>query len=95
MFTSTGECKLRFGVRGRSAGQMQRPTGVSVMPNGNYVVADYENKWVSIFEPNGKFVNRIGTGKLLGPKGVAVDKNGHIVVVDNKGSCVLIFQVSY
>ncbi|XP_042213078.1 tripartite motif-containing protein 2-like [Homarus americanus] len=94
VFTITGECKLRFGVRGRGVGQMQRPTGVSALPNGNYVVADYENKWVSIFEPSGKYVSRIGHGKLLGPKGVCVDHNGHIIVVDNKASCVCIFQQS-
>lgn len=29
-------------------------------------MADYENKWVSIFEPSGKYVSRIGNGKLLG-----------------------------
>ena len=57
---------FRFGVRGRSVGQMQRPTGVAALSNGNYVVADYENKWISIFEPSGKFVTRIGHGKLLG-----------------------------
>ncbi|KAK4305725.1 hypothetical protein Pmani_022399 [Petrolisthes manimaculis] len=94
VFTLSGECKLRFGVRGRGTGQMQRPTGVSALPNGNYVVADYENKWVSIFEPSGKYVTRIGNGKLLGPKGVCVDHNGHIIVVDNKASCVCVFQQS-
>ncbi|XP_068250054.1 tripartite motif-containing protein 3-like isoform X3 [Palaemon carinicauda] len=94
VFTLAGECKLRFGVRGRSVGQMQRPTGVAALPNGNYVVADYENKWISIFEPSGKFVTRIGHGKLLGPKGVCVDNNGHIIVVDNKASCVCVFQQS-
>ncbi|KAK3854735.1 hypothetical protein Pcinc_038802, partial [Petrolisthes cinctipes] len=94
VFTLSGECKLRFGVRGRGTGQMQRPTGVSALPNGNYVVADYENKWISIFEPSGKYVTRIGNGKLLGPKGVCVDNNGHIIVVDNKASCVCVFQQS-
>lgn len=45
---------------------MQRPTGVAALPNGNYVVADYENKWVSVFEPSGKYITRLGHGKLLG-----------------------------
>ncbi len=48
------------------AGQMQRPAGVTVLQNGNFAVADYDNKCVSVYEPNGKFVNRIGAGKLLG-----------------------------
>ena len=92
LFNSLGEFKLRFGTRGRNAGQLQRPTGVAVTLNGNYLVADYDNKWVSIFGPDGKYLNKLGTGKLLGPKGVCVDNDGHIVVVDNKQSCVFVFQ---
>lgn len=92
VFSSDGEFKTRFGTRGRNVGQLQRPTGVATLPNGNYAVADYENKCVSIFEPNGKYVYRIGQGKLLGPKGVSADRHGNIIVVDNKGSCVCIFQ---
>ncbi|KAK2165942.1 hypothetical protein LSH36_44g11016 [Paralvinella palmiformis] len=91
-YSTLGEFKLRFGVRGRQIGQLQRPTGVAVTINGNYLVADYDNKWISVFNPEGKYINRIGSGKLLGPKGVCVDHNGHIVVVDNKASCVFVFQ---
>ena len=92
VFTNGGDFKLRFGSRGRQAGQLQRPTGVAVTLNGNFLVADYDNKWVSVFSPEGKYMNKIGTGKLLGPKGVCVDHNGHIIVVDNKASCVFVFQ---
>lgn len=46
---------MRFGVRGRSPGQLQRPTGVTVDMNGDIVVADYDNRWVSIFSSDGKF----------------------------------------
>jgi tripartite motif-containing protein 2/3 len=67
VFTLQGEPRARFGERGRTVGQLQRPTGVAEFPSTNqYVVADYENRWVSIFEPNGKFASRFGMGKLLG-----------------------------
>ena len=56
----------RLGTRGRSPGQLQRPTGIAALPNGNYAVADYENKCVTVFEPTGKFLQRIGHGELLG-----------------------------
>ncbi|NXC45787.1 TRIM3 protein, partial [Penelope pileata] len=56
------------------------------------IIADYDNRWVSIFSPEGKFKTKIGAGRLMGPKGVAVDRNGHIIVVDNKACCVFIFQ---
>lgn len=42
-------------MRGRTPGQLQRPTGVAVHPNGDIIIADYDNKWVSIFSSEGKF----------------------------------------
>lgn len=52
---------MRFGVRGRSPGQLQRPTGVTVDMNGDIIVADYDNRWISIFSSDGKFkVNYLG-----------------------------------
>lgn len=55
IFSNDGVFKMRFGVRGRSPGQLQRPTGVTVDVNGDIVVADYDNRWVSIFSAEGKF----------------------------------------
>lgn len=92
IFSNTGQFRSRFGVRGRTPGQLQRPTGVAVHPNGDIIIADYDNKWVSIFTCEGKFKNKVGTGKLMGPKGVSVDRNGHIIIVDNKACSVFIFQ---
>jgi len=93
IFDNTGECKLRFGERGRRVGQLQRPVGIAIFPsNGNIAVSDYDNRWISIFDPNGKFMSRIGHGKLLGPKGLTVDDKGLLYVVDNKASAVLVFQ---
>ena len=61
IFSNDGQFKSRFGIRGRTPGQMQRPTGVAVHPNGDIIVADYDNKWVSIFSSEGKFkVSRAG-----------------------------------
>ncbi|XP_061769276.1 tripartite motif-containing protein 2 isoform X1 [Nerophis ophidion] len=94
IFSNEGLFRTRFGVRGRTPGQMQRPTGVAVHPSGDIIIADYDNKWVSIFSCDGKFKNKLGSGKLMGPKGVSVDRNGHVIVVDNKACCIFIFQVN-
>ncbi|KAM6145441.1 LOW QUALITY PROTEIN: tripartite motif-containing protein 3 [Phoenicopterus ruber ruber] len=90
VFSNEGQFRLRFGVRGRSPGQLQRPTGVTVDMNGTSS-RDYDNRWVSIFSPEGKFKTKIGAGRLMGPKGRR-GRNGHIIVVDNKACCVFIFQ---
>lgn len=55
VFSNDGLFKMRFGIRGRTPGQLQRPTGVAVHPNGDIIIADYDNKWVSIFSSEGKF----------------------------------------
>uniref|UniRef100_A0A8C6VWG3 Tripartite motif containing 2b n=1 Tax=Nothobranchius furzeri TaxID=105023 RepID=A0A8C6VWG3_NOTFU len=94
VFSNEGEFKSRFGVRGRSPGQLQRPTGVAVHPSGDIIIADYDNKWVSIFTCEGKFKAKLGSGRLMGPKGVSVDQNGHVIVVDNKSCTVFIFQLT-
>ncbi|TRY65997.1 hypothetical protein DNTS_003777 [Danionella cerebrum] len=94
VFSNDGQFKLKFGVRGRSPGQLQRPTGIAVDMNGDIIVADYDNRWLSIFSSDGKFKSKIGAGRLMGPKGVAVDKNGHIITADNKACCVFIFQAN-
>lgn len=43
------------------------PTGITYLQETDrYVIADYENRWISLYELNGKFVSRFGMGKLLG-----------------------------
>lgn len=61
IFSNDGQFKSRFGIRGRSPGQLQRPTGVAVHPSGDIIIADYDNKWVSIFSSDGKFKVRSTT----------------------------------
>ena len=94
VFSPTGALLSRWGVRGRGPGQLQRPTGIAAMKDGNIAVSDYDNKWISVHEPSGKFVSKMGGNKLLGPKGVAVAESGEVIVVDNKGSCVYILHPS-
>ena len=54
------------------------------LQEGLIAVSDYENKCVSLFDPDGQYQARLGAGKLLGPKGVTVTREGDTVVVDNK-----------
>lgn len=63
VFSNDGLFKLRFGVRGRSPGQLQRPTGVTVDMSGDIIVADYDNRWITIFSSDGKF--KVSDGKFV------------------------------
>lgn len=63
VFSNDGQFKLRFGVRGRSPGQLQRPTGVTVDMNGDIIVADYDNRWITIFSSDGKF--KVSDGEFV------------------------------
>lgn len=56
VFAPSGECRLKFGTPGRAPGKIQRPTGVAVSQSGNFLVADYDNKWISVFGPDGKYL---------------------------------------
>ena len=87
---------FRFGVRGRGQGQLTRPTGVAFSRDGKLLaVSDYENKCVNLYDSaNGKFVSKLGHGKLIGPKGVMVDACDRLVVVDNKASVIWLFSLA-
>lgn len=95
MFSAEGMFIRQFGGRGREAGRTQRPTGVAVNPtNDNILIADYDCKWISVFDRTGRYIRRFGQGRLLGPKGLAVDHHGRIVVVDNKQSAIFVYSSS-
>uniref|UniRef100_A0A8D3B2B2 RING-type E3 ubiquitin transferase n=1 Tax=Scophthalmus maximus TaxID=52904 RepID=A0A8D3B2B2_SCOMX len=76
IFSNEGEFKSRFGVRGRSPGQLQRPTGVaaklgsgrlmgpkgvSVDHNGHVIVVDNKACTVFIFQLTGKLISKFGS----------------------------------
>ncbi|CAF90324.1 unnamed protein product [Tetraodon nigroviridis] len=104
------------GSKGRNKGEFTNLQGVATATcsiliadsnnHGDIIIADYDNKWVSIFSCDGKFKvgdpagralgswAKLGSGRLLGPKGVSVDQNGHVIVVDNKACSVFVFQLS-
>ena len=57
-----------------------------MLQDGNIAVSDYDNKWISVYQPSGKFVSKLGGSRLLGPKGLTVAQTGELIVVDNKAN---------
>lgn len=88
----------RIGDRGRKPGQIFRPTGIAFLPkhlsrtgSAGFVVADYENRSVVIYDLDGHHVTSFGA-KLTGPKGIAVAQNGDILVVDNRSNSLFVYR---
>merc|ERR1712136_326555 len=64
------KCVAKIGDRGRTVGQISRPTGITVVPSGLIAVSDYENRVVNLFTACGQYRSRLGVGRLKGPRGL-------------------------
>ncbi len=86
-----------FGANGRQDGEFNRPTHLSIAPDGSLLVTDALNFRIQVFDPAGNFLRKMGrpgdgAGDLAAPKGVAADRLGQIYVVDALFSAVQIFN---
>ena len=93
-FTLDGQQLLALGtkgVRGDNASRdaFNRPSDVTVAPNGDIFVADgYENNRVVHFSKDGEFIKVIGGTPGTGPgefeevHGVQIDSRGRLIVMD-------------
>jgi streptogramin lyase len=87
-FTKDGKfVKIIGGTKGGAPGQLQLPHGVAVDAQGRVIVADSDNKRLSIFDKDGKFLKTIPTpcrgNVAVGPDGTiyASDVNAGAVTV--------------
>ena len=86
---------FNFGRKGNQDGELQRPTGVAVMQNGNIIVADRDNHRIQIFSSDGRFLSKFGSkgdgeGQLNDPHGLALTPDGNICVADFRNNRVQI-----
>ncbi len=83
--------------RGSCDGCLLFPTFVAVDSKGNVYVSNTLNARIDVFDPEGKFLRRIGErgnsyGMFDKPKGVALDSFDNVYVVDSGWSNVQIFN---
>ena len=88
-FTSDGKfVRIIGGKKGGAPGELQVPHGVAVDTQGRIIVADSDNKRVSVFDKDGRFVKTIAAPSR---GGVVAGADGTIYVSDvNAGAVVVI-----
>ena len=88
-FTADGKfVRIIGGRKGAAPGELQVPHGVAVDPQGRIIVADSDNKRLSVFDKDGRFVKTIAAPSR---GGVAAAADGTIYVSDvNAGAVVVI-----
>jgi DNA-binding beta-propeller fold protein YncE len=76
-----------FKIGDDDVGKLQTPMGLDVDAAGNLYVMDSGAKQIVVFDPNGKFLRNLGSGKLFKrPSGLGVDAAGsRVYVVDTGG----------
>lgn len=89
-FTADGRfVRIIGGTKGSAAGELQVPHGVAVDPQGRVIVADSDNKRLSVFDKDGKFVKTIAAPSR---GGVAALADGTIYVSDVNAGVVTVIR---
>lgn len=98
---SSQKAVLMFDAEGRALGQwgkgyLKYPRGLTILPDGNVVVADKASNIVSIHTPSGELKNAFGMSKsavdLKEPINVTCDSHQRIIVNDQGNNSIKIFD---
>jgi sugar lactone lactonase YvrE len=89
-FTASGTfVRVIGGTKGSAPGELQVPHGVAVDAQGRIVVADSDNKRVSVFDKDGRFVKVIAAPSR---GGIATTADGTIYVSDVNAGAVTVIR---
>ena len=89
-FTSDGKfARIIGGKKGSGPGELQLPHGVAIDPQGRIIVADSDNKRLSIFAKDGTFVKTLAAPSR---GGLVVLADGTIYVSDVNAGAVTVFK---
>jgi DNA-binding beta-propeller fold protein YncE len=96
-FDGDGTFIRKWGSFGSGVGQMNRPSGLAVDPEGNVLVTDALNNRVQTWSPKGELLatwgeGGTGPGQFNWPWGIEVDGQGRVYVVDWRNSRVQQFS---
>lgn len=100
VYDQSGKRIQQFGGSGSKLDEFHLPFYIATDYSDNIYVSDNMNYSVKIFDPDGAFQVKIGSGRDWGkrhfacPYGVTSDNNGHVFVVDNENSKVAAYTMS-
>jgi DNA-binding beta-propeller fold protein YncE len=97
-FTPEGELVAAWGKSGSGDGELNRPLGMTIDPQGYIYVADTGNNRIQKFDLSGRFLVKWGSegtkdGQMMAPAAVAVDEKGNVFVVETGNNRVQEFTV--
>lgn len=89
-FTKDGKfVRIIGGVKGNPPGQLQRPHGVAIDSKGRVLVSDSDNKRISVFDKDGKFLE-IWNAPSRG--GIAITADDTVYVSDVNAGAVTVLK---
>lgn len=89
-FTKDGKfVRIIGGVKGNAPGQLQLPHGVAIDSKGRVLVSDSDNKRISVFDKDGKFLE-VWNAPSRG--GIAVAPDDTVYVSDVNGGAVTVLR---
>lgn len=102
VFDVNGDFSHEFGTPGLDIGEINRPNGIGITPEGDVAITEWGKFGIQLFRKNGEFVRALPTqsgGTLIAPRQLAFDAAGNIHtetpfrvhVFDRDGSNILSF----
>ena len=93
VFSREGELVHTIGSRGGEKGGFEKPSGVTVSPDGHHLyVSDRNIHQVQVFTLEGQYVRECGTAQLKGPRGLTVMSDGSVLVADRSNNRIAVFD---
>ncbi|KAI8478784.1 hypothetical protein Bbelb_434780 [Branchiostoma belcheri] len=92
VFDLDGKLKFSFGKEGRKEGELLYPSGITLDPTGNIIVANYHNRHLQVFRPDGTFLSTVDIVDGGHPFGIALTLDNHIAIACKHTHCVQLYR---
>jgi len=86
-YDPNGQWLGTFGRRGDGPGEFQDSSDMTLLPDGNIAVADLLQMRISIFTPDGTFVDSMNLKRIIGQ--IKAQNSGHLVVSSQARAMVM------